>query len=65
MCLIFLDVSLCCQTFPSDCAQNELFQVSFFVGNMGWETNKHNSFPGRGKGHRFLFFQGLVALAGS
>jgi len=65
MCLIFLDVSLVCHTFPSDSAQNELFEVSFSVGNKDWETNKHNSFSGRGKGHRFLFFQVLVALAGS
>jgi hypothetical protein len=26
MCLIFLDVSLVCQTFPSDAAEREMFQ---------------------------------------
>jgi hypothetical protein len=46
MCLIFLDVLLVCQTFPSDAAERELFQVSFSAGDMGWKTKKHSSFPG-------------------
>ena len=36
MCLIFLDVVLVCQTFHSGAAERELFQVSFFAGDMGW-----------------------------
>ena len=65
MCLIFLDVVLVCHTFPSDAAELGLFQVSFSVGDMGWKTKKHISFPGRGQGHRCLFFLGKVVWARS
>jgi len=63
LCLIFLGVVLVCQTFPSDAAERELFQVTFSAGDMGWRTKKPSSFPGRGQGHRYFLFLGKVAWA--
>jgi hypothetical protein len=36
--------------------------VLFSVGDMGWETNKRNSFPGSGKEHWFFVLPGFSGL---
>jgi hypothetical protein len=36
-----------CQTFPSDAAERDLFQVSFSVGDMDWKTRDLVRFPTR------------------
>ena len=61
MFLMFLEVALVCQNFPSDAAERGLFQVSFSMGDMGLKTKKHISFPGRSQGHRCLFLRIKVA----
>jgi hypothetical protein len=49
LCLIFLKVVLFCQSFPSDAAERELFQVSFCAADSGRGRSRGRG-RGRGRG---------------